>query len=114
MRYKSLPRDSDIDPKVALFQGALALDAAAETAEKINDVEGLLNVAAMWMKFSEQIEGFAEKVEETAEEAELKAREGEIVKATANKIEMGFCLPSPEADPITVEEEEDGRVAPEE
>lgn len=60
VRYKALPKDSDIDSEVALLQGLLALDAAGEVAEKLNDVEGLVQVSAMWMKFSETIQGFAE------------------------------------------------------
>lgn len=105
-RYKALRRDADIDPEVALIQGALALDAAGEIAEKTNDVEGMLNVAAMWMKFGESIQTFAEKAEEDAEKAELKAREGEVVKSGAGKIEMGFQRFIEQPEPVIAEEEE--------
>jgi len=106
MKYKSLPKDSDIDPEVALLQGATALDVAGEIAERMNDVEGLLNVAAMWMKFSEQIQEFGEKVEEAEKKAENKAKEGEIVKTSTPKIEVGFqCEPDPEE--IIVEDGEE-------
>lgn len=111
MRYKALPRDAEIDPEVALLQGASALDAAAEVAEKLNDVEGLLNVSAMWMKFSESIQGFTDRLEEAAAKAEHKAKEGEIVRTSTSKIEMGF---QPEPAIIIEENEEDGRVDAEE
>lgn len=105
MVYKSLPKDSIIDPETALLQGAAALDAAGVVAEKMSDVEGLLNVAAMWMKFGEQIQGFVEKVEEADKKAEEKAKEGEIVRTNPGKIDMGFRPPSePE---IIVEEGEE-------
>lgn len=109
MVYRKLPRNSVIDPEVALLQGAGALDAAGVIAENMSDVEGLLNVAAMWMKFGEHIQGFVEKVEEAEKKAENAAREGEIVKVTTPKIEMGFQCEKPEADPeeITVEEGEE-------
>jgi len=55
MRYKVLPKEGDIGPEEALIQATLALDAAGIMAEKINDVEGMLAVGAMWMKFSEAI-----------------------------------------------------------
>lgn len=106
MRYKALLKDSDIDPEVALLQGALALDAAGERAEVMNDVEGLLNVAAMWMKFSETIHGFAEKVQQAQEKADLKAREGEMIKTTDPKIDVGFQRSVPDVEPIVVEEDE--------
>ena len=57
MRYKATR--GDIDSQTCLVQAANALDAAAERAEATNDVEGLLNVSAMWMKFSETVENFA-------------------------------------------------------
>lgn len=108
MRYKPLPKESHIDPEVALLQGALALDAAGEMAEKLNDVEGLLNVSAMWMKFSETIHGFAEAVEKAEEKADLKAKEGEMVKNSQPKIDMGFQrAPEPEEEPIMANEEEE-------
>jgi hypothetical protein len=111
MRYKPLPRDSHIDPEVALLQAASAMDAAGEMAEKLNDIEGLLNVAAMWMKFSEDIHGFAEAVEKAEEKADLKAREGEMVKSSSSKIDMGFRPSTPDEEPIViVEEEEDGGI----
>lgn len=103
MIYKKLPKDSEIDPEVALLQGASALDAAGEKAELLNDVEGLLNVAAMWMKFSEQIQEFASKVEEATQKA-IEAEE--IVKSKQSKIEMGFCIPTDEPEIIADEGEE--------
>lgn len=108
MIYKKLPRQSVIDPEVALIQGAYALDAAGTLAENLNDVEGLLNVAAMWMKFGESIQGYAEKVEEDEKKAEAKAKEGEIVKASSPKIGVGFqCAEPVEPEEITVEEGEE-------
>lgn len=77
MRYKSLPASVDIDPEVALLQAVRALDAAAETAERINDVEGLLNTAAMWMKLSGSIEIVAED-------------DPKYVRTTEAKFETGF------------------------
>lgn len=109
MKYKSLPKDAQIDPEVALLQAASTLDVAGETAERMSDVEGLLNVAAMWMKFGEQIQTFAEKVEEAEKKAEHAAKEGEIVKTSQPKIEVGFQCPKPDDEPeeITVEEGEE-------
>lgn len=82
MRYKPLSPKAEIDAEMALLQAVSALDAAAETAEKVNDVEGLLNTAAMWMKMSGTIGHFAEAVAEAEKE--------EVVK-TSPRIEMGFC-----------------------
>jgi hypothetical protein len=59
MRYKPMPTKGDINPETALIQGAYSLDAAAEVAERNNDVEGLLNVAAMWVKLSQDFDAFA-------------------------------------------------------
>lgn len=59
-RYKPTGPRALIDAEACLLQAASALDAAAERAENTNDVEGLLNVSAMWMKFSETIEGLAQ------------------------------------------------------
>lgn len=56
MRYKA--SRGDIDSQTCLIQAASALDAAAERAEQSNDVEGLLNVSAMWIRFSETVENF--------------------------------------------------------
>lgn len=57
MRYKA--SRGDIDAQTCLVQAASALDAAAERAEQSNDVEGLLNVSAMWIRFSETVENFS-------------------------------------------------------
>jgi len=93
-RYKVLSRDAEIDAEVALLQGAMALDAAGEIAEYNRDIEGLLKVSALWMKFSEGIQGFAEKMQE---------QEEDLVKMDDKKIEIGFCAPSEQ---ITIEENE--------
>lgn len=53
MRYKPLPRSVNIGVDTLMVQAASTLDAASEVAETQNDVEGLLNVAAMWMKMAE-------------------------------------------------------------
>lgn len=99
MRYKALRRNGEIDAEVALLQGIQALDAACEVAEKTNDVEGLLNGTAMWMKLSETIQGFAEKAAE-------EARPEGIVKTTEPKIEIGFQCAKPDTEPIIAEEDE--------
>jgi hypothetical protein len=59
MRYKVSRITDEISPEVTLIQAASALDAAAETAEKMNDVEGLLQTAGMWIKLSSTIMDFA-------------------------------------------------------
>jgi len=59
MRYKVSGTKDEISPEVSLIQAASALDAAAETAERMNDVEGLLQAAGMWMKLSDTIIQFA-------------------------------------------------------
>lgn len=100
MRYKALSKDSEIDPEVALLQSISALDAAGVKAQLMSDVDGLLNVAAGWMKISEVIQAFAEKAEEVIENARVEE----------TKIEMGFQAARPEVEPITVEEDEDGGI----
>lgn len=71
MRYKATGPKDQIDAELCLVQAASALDAAAERAEQVNDVEGLLNVSAMWIKFSEAVENFARyKQEESPQEIE--------------------------------------------
>lgn len=57
MKYKALPVACDITQETVLLQAVRALDCAALAAEKTSDVEGLLNVAAMWMKFTESLDG---------------------------------------------------------
>jgi hypothetical protein len=59
MKYKGLSKDAEVDEKSSLLQATFALDAAGEVAERTNDVEGLLNVAAMWMKVGEAVGQFA-------------------------------------------------------
>lgn len=76
MRYKPTGPRQDIDAQVCLVQAASALDAAAERAEQTNDVEGLLNVSAMWIKFSETVENFL------AYSHELAASDGSEPKIT--------------------------------
>lgn len=104
MRYKTLPKGVEIGPEEALLQSASAIDAAGAMAEQNRDVEGLLEVAALWMKFCEGIVGFSEKVEEAQDKQELK--EKELVKGNTR---VGFCLPEPDSDDegITVEEDDD-------
>ncbi len=82
MKYKSLPKNSDIDAEMALLQSASLLDIAAETAERMNDVDGLLNTAALWMKFGDQIYGFAEKVGED--------KSADIMKMSESRLKLGF------------------------
>lgn len=90
MRYKALGPKEDVDPEKCLLQAAQALDAAAEVAEVTNDVEGLLNVSAMWIKFSESVSSFAEFASShPGEDHESKS-----------KIETGFQRPD-----ITVDKE---------
>lgn len=57
MKYKALSVVCDITQETVLLQAMRALDCAALAAEKTSDVEGLLNVAAMWMKVTESLEG---------------------------------------------------------
>lgn len=100
MKYKPLPKNSDIDSEVALLQGLLALDTAGEVAEKLNDVEGLIQVSAMWMKYSETIHGFAEAA----------ARGGETVSISGDpKFRTGFQA-APVEEIIFEEDEEDGGI----
>jgi hypothetical protein len=98
MIYKKLVRGEDIGAETGLIQSAYALDAAAVTAERQNDVEGMLNVAAMWMKFTDTIVNFHEHVETE--------KEGEMIKTAEAKIEIGFQR-SPAEEPIVVEEEDE-------
>ena len=98
MVYRALKKDAEIDSEMALVQAAGALDAAGLVAEKLNDAEALLNVAAMWMKFSESVLGFAEH-QHGQEENPLAANP---------KINVGFQR-APVVEPeIIVEEDEDG------
>lgn len=100
MRYKALSKNCDIDSEVALLQGLLALDAAGEVAEKLNDVEGLIQISAMWMKYSETIHGYAEAGE---------AARQSISISGDPKFRTGFQSSSSEE--ITFEEEqEDGGI----
>lgn len=101
--YKRLMRDEEIGPDTALVQGALALDAAGVIAERQSDVEGLLNVAAMWMKLTDTIVSFSEHVE--AQEARDPEKNGELVKSSG-KIEMGFQKTVAE-ETIIVEEDDE-------
>lgn len=95
MTYKKMPASGNVDGETALLQGAAALDAAAVVAEKTNDVEGLLNAAAMWLRFSEAIDHYA-----TVANAE-EAKQQEILKGST--IQIGFQANSGE---IVAEEEE--------
>lgn len=98
--YKPLKANAEIDAETALLQAAAALDAAGHTAEKVNDVEGLMNVAAMWMKMSDTITNFTEYVEQKVGE-----QGGSDVFKTSPKIEVGFQR-APVEPEIIVEEEE--------
>jgi hypothetical protein len=63
--YKRLSSKIEIDLETVLLQAASALDAAGVIAERNNDVEGLLNVSAFWMKFGDTLqEATASVVEE--------------------------------------------------
>lgn len=95
MRYKTLPTKGDVDPEMALLQGAYALDAAAEVAEKTNDVEGLLNAAAMWMKYSEAFDHYASNAMPTPDQI-----------LGDKKFQIGFGL-APEEEPIAANEEDE-------
>jgi hypothetical protein len=53
MKYKPMARDAEVNEASSILQAVYALDAAGVVAETTNDVEGLLNVAAMWMKLGE-------------------------------------------------------------
>lgn len=57
MKYKPLPQKADINFLQMMTQAVSTLDAAAEVAERTNDVEGLINTAAMWMKMADIVEG---------------------------------------------------------
>lgn len=100
MAYKRLPAKGDVDPEQALIQAIYALDSACVVAEKINDVEGLLNGAGLWIKVSEAMDEFAAGKTKVIEN-------GELVKSDS-KIETGFQRSEPVPDDITVEEENDG------
>lgn len=63
-RYKAIGPHAEIDTEVALLQTAACLDAAAIVAERMNDVEGLMNVAAMWMRYGEALTNFTEYAEQ--------------------------------------------------
>lgn len=94
MRYKSIPNEFDIGPEESLIQAAYAFDAAGTMAQKQGDIEGMLAVGAMWMKFGEVITGFA------AEEAKA-----EILGNKEPKMQMGFQ--GAPVDEITIEGEID-------
>lgn len=57
MKYKPLPQKADINFAQMMTQAVSTLDAAAEVAERMNDAEGLINVAAMWIKMADILEG---------------------------------------------------------
>lgn len=95
MRYKALPEDNDIGPEESLIQAANAFDAAGLMAQKQGDVEGMLAVGAMWMKFGESISNFG--VEE--------AKAAEILRGNEPKMQLGFQ--GQPVDEITIEGEVD-------
>jgi hypothetical protein len=64
MRYKTIGKDCDIDAETAILQAAGAADAAGVCAEKLNDTEGLLNVANFWLKIGEAIVQYSNAVNE--------------------------------------------------
>ena len=95
MRYKPMPKDSDIGPEETLVQTAYALDAAGVMAEKLNDVEGMLSVGAMWMKLGETISNMIV--------AEEKPKE---VIGSKHATGVGFQAAPEKFDGIIIEEEE--------
>src|SRR4051794_13731362 len=94
--YRPIKRNADIDAEVALIQAATALDAAGVVAETTNDVEGLLNVVAMWMKYGEALTNFTEYVESQG-----------ATKQVVKEVQTGFQRSVPVEPNITVEENED-------
>lgn len=57
MKYKPLPQKAEINFAQMMTQAVSTLDAAAEVAERMNDTEGLINVAAMWVKMADILDG---------------------------------------------------------
>lgn len=55
MRYRALPKDTELGVEECFLQAAAALDAAGVEASRVGDVGSLTNVSAMWMKLGENI-----------------------------------------------------------
>lgn len=89
-----MPKEFDIGPEESLIQAAYALDAAGVMAQKQGDVEGMLAVGAMWMKFGEEIVKFS---------VDEESRAAEIVGGREPKMQMGFQ--GAPVDEITIEGE---------
>ncbi len=92
MKYKGMPKDSDIGPDESITQGAYAIDAACFRADQLNDIEGLLAGAAMWMKLSEMLTHYAPDDPE------------KLVGHDTNVV-LGFQGVKPAPDVITTEQE---------
>lgn len=96
MKYKSMPRTGNVSSEIALIQGLHTLDAAATVAEQTQDVEGLLNVAAMWMRFGEVMDAYANGVQPSGTEDKV---------FVERQFETGFGI-SHHEDEIAADEEE--------
>jgi len=96
-----MPQGSDIGPEESLVQTAYALDAAGVMAEKLNDVEGMLAVGAMWMKLGETISNMVV--------VEPEPKPSDIIGSN-HKTGVGFqAAPVEQDDAIIIEEEQNAR-----
>lgn len=97
-KAKFEPIGDILSPEVAFVQAAKALDVAGMIAQRREDVEGLSNVAALYIELSTRMMGGGSEEEED---------EHIDHEALARKQPLGFMPgPSPEIIPVELDEEE--------
>lgn len=57
MKYRPLTKNAEINFAAMLTQAVSTLEAAATVAESTQDVEGLLNTTAMFLKLADIVDG---------------------------------------------------------
>jgi hypothetical protein len=96
-KAKFEPIGDILSPEVAFVQAARALDVAGMLAQRREDIEGLANVAALYIELSGRMMGGAPDDEDEEVDHE----------ALARKRPLGFAPdPGPEIIPVELEEEE--------
>lgn len=97
-RAKFEPIGDVLSPEVAFVQAAAALDVAGTLAQKKEDVEGMNNVAALYLELASRLMGGVPDDDEDDEEIDE--------EALARKIPLGFCPQVVEEEEIVPDEEE--------
>lgn len=98
-KAKFEPIGDILSPEVAFVQAARALDVAGMLAQRREDIEGLANVAALYIELSGRMMGGVPDEEEDEEVDH---------EALAKKVPLGFAPDvSPEIIPVELEEEEE-------